>query len=638
MMQKRILSTVNTTGTAGLPALLIILPCLLFSACLSIATQEERLSPPLKSAGEYRMEDIRRYAEENPVLAIHLAGVYRSRFGSAGEGPPQDAAMLESLEARARENLQEAQALAIREERWDDAASLARSLEAVGVPVENTGMEADFVLAEAKKLLEAGNTLAGFLAAVRSHGMRPLGPEDALFFLEQAVKARQRRTAAFFLAAAERALEQTAGDGGPESAPNFGEVPEELRRYAQERDSPQDMIKGVATVIIDRGIRLERGRGIPDRVLGSAFFVDASGLLVTNYHVIASEVDPTYEGYSRMTIRMGDSTSPRIPARVIGWDKTLDLALIKTEITPEYVFSVVDRVIPPVGDSVLAIGSPGGLEKTVTMGIVSALSRRFLQIGDVIQIDAAVNHGNSGGPVVDTSGRLVGIVFAGIEQYQGLNFAVPAERLAAALPAMLAGGKAERPWLGLTIAETSGGAEIIYTSPLTPASDQQIPEGSFIRSINGRQISAPQGLLIPALQDLLFQLRPGELVVLETAAGKDAPAVRHVLMTVPRPEFPLAEAVKLDSRERMAAPLFGLVLAPTVGKTFSNSYLIKKVIRGSIADDAGLSESDPISIRGFRVEEKAGYVLMEINVKKRQAGYMETTMQLPALLDSPDTL
>jgi hypothetical protein len=240
--------------------------------------------------------------------------------------------------------------------------------------------------------------------------------------------------------------------------------------------------------------------------------------------------------------------------------------------------------------------------------------------------------------VVDTSGRLVGIVFAGIDQYPGLNFAVPAERLAAALPAMLKGGRAERPWLGLTVAETASGAEIVYTAPLTPASDQQIPEGVYIRTINGEEVKAPQGLLIPALQDVLFQARPGELVALEVSRRKDGPLERHVLITVPRPEIPLAEAVKLDSRERMAAPLFGLVLAPTVGRSFSPSYLVKKVIRGSIADEAGLSEEDPVSIRGFRVEEKDGYVLMEINVKKRRAGYMETTMQLPALLDSPDTL
>ena len=96
--------------------------------------------------------------------------------------------------------------------------------------------------------------------------------------------------------------------------------------------------------------------------------------------------------------------------------------------------------------------------------------------------------------------------------------------------------------------------------------------------------------------------------------------------------------MKLDSRERMAAPLFGLILAPTVGNSFSPSYLVKKVIRGSVADEAGLSESDPVWIRGFRVVEKDGYGLMEISVKKRQAGYMEATMQLMPLLDSPDTL
>jgi S1-C subfamily serine protease len=398
------------------------------------------------------------------------------------------------------------------------------------------------------------------------------------------------------------------------------------------------MIKGVATVLVDRGMRIERGRGFPDRVLGSAFFVDASGYLITNYHVISSEVDPKYEGYSRMYIRLGDSTSPRFPAKVVGWDKAMDLALIKTEYKPEFVFSVVDRVIPQVGDTVLAIGSPVGLEKTVTSGIVSALSRRFLQIGDVIQIDAAVNHGNSGGPVIDTSGRLVGIVFAGIEQYQGLNFAVPAERLAAALPAMIAGGKAERPWLGLSLSETLSGAEIIYAAPNTPASEHRLGEGTRIKAINGQEVKAAQGMLIPALQDAIFQSRPGELVALETVDASGMETRKRIIMTVPRPDIPLAEAAKVDSRERMAAPLFGLILSPFEGQSLSSTYLVKKVVRGSIADEAGISDQDPVSIRGFRIVEDDGYALMEINVKKRRMGYMETTMQLPALLDSPDTL
>jgi S1-C subfamily serine protease len=605
----------------------LLVPALLLS-CLSTADQEKRLAPH-RSAGEVRLDDIRRYAAEDPAKAIHLIGTYRIVYGPESpspEGPASDTAgILDALETEAVGNLQKAQREAINEERWDDAASLARSLASLGVAVENTGNEPDFVLANAKKLLSEGNDLAAFLAAVRAHGLQPLGFDDALRFLERAAAVKQRRTAAFFLGAAE-------------SAADSGGVPASLRQYAQGRDSPQDMIKGVATVLIDRGYRIERGLGYRDQVLGSAFFVDASGLLITNYHVIESEVDPSYEGYSRMTIRLGDSASARIPAKVIGWDKAMDLALIKAEIAPEYVFSVVDRVLPQVGDMVLAIGSPGGLEKTVTSGIVSALSRRFLQIGDVIQIDAAVNHGNSGGPVLDTAGRLVGIVFAGIEQYQGLNFAVPAERLAAALPAMIRGGKAERPWLGLTVSETSAGAEIIYAAPYTPAADQRITEGSFIKAINGEQIRAPQGLLIPALQDSLFQTRPGELVALDTAAPGTGEVSSRILMTVPRPDVPLADAAKIDSRERMAAPLFGLILAPTIGKSLSSSYLVKKVVRGSIADEAGLSEQDPVSIRGFRIAEKDGYALMEINVKKKRLGYLETTMQLPAALDSPDTL
>ena len=112
----------------------------------------------------------------------------------------------------------------------------------------------------------------------------------------------------------------------------------------------------------------------------------------------------------------------------------------------------------------------------------------------------------------------------------------------------------------------------------------------------------------------------------------------RILQTAERPPVPLAEAAKLDSRERMTAPLFGLVLEPSVGGALSPSYLIKKVVRGSIADEAGLSAQDPVSIHGLRLEEKDGYALLDINVKKKRAGYFETSMRLPVSLDSPDTL
>jgi S1-C subfamily serine protease len=579
--------------------------------CVSPARAEKRLAPP-QSTGDLRIADIQRYALEDPVRAIHSIGVYRSIYKDA-----QGEEIL-ALENQAIQNLKDAQALSIQEKRWEDAASLARSLATQGIRAESTGMEPDLLLADARDQLSAGNNLPAFLNAVRSHDLKPLEVPEALIFLERAAAVKQRRAAAFFFSIIEE---------------HGGTVPENLRQFALGQDTAGDMIKGVVTVLVNRGFRIQRGAGSADWVLGSAFFVDPSGLMITNYHVIASEVDPTYEGYSRMYIRLGDASSPRIPAKVIGWDKTMDLALIKAEIKPEYVFSLVDWVIPQVGDTVYAIGSPAGLEKTVTRGIVSALGRRLLQIGDVMQIDAAVNHGNSGGPVVDMEGHLVGIVFAGVEQFDGINFAVPAERLAAALPAMIVGGKAQRPWLGLTVSETPRGAEIIYVAPYTPAAEQQLPEGVFITSINDEEVNVPQGALIPALQDLLFSGRPGELVALTRSDG-----VRHVLMTAPRSDIPLAEAAKKDSRERMAAPLFGLILAPSMNRGLSASYLVKKVVRGSIADSAGLSEQDPVSIRGFRLEEADGYALLDINVKKRRMGYLETYMRLPAPLDSPDTL
>ncbi|MCL2440700.1 MAG: S1C family serine protease [Treponema sp.] len=596
---------------------------IILSGCRSLKNTDD--TPP-RSTSSIRLGDIERQLQENPVNALNLIYIYKEVYSVTNitESENEDWLLLALYEKQAIENLIELQEKAIREERWDDAASFGRSIASIGVTTANTGKEAAFTLSFAKKKLEEGDNLSAFLAAVRSHEIQPMDAASAVLFLGKAVEARQRRSSAYFLAAA--------------TAAGARNIPENLRTYATGRDTFSDMIKGVATVIVDRGFRIERGMGMPDRVLGSAFFVDSSGLLITNYHVIASEVDPRHRGYSRMFIRMGDSTSPRIPARVIGWDKALDLALIKTEIETEYVFSLVDRVVPRVGDTVLAIGSPLGLEKTVTSGIVSALGRRFLQIGNVIQIDAAINSGNSGGPIIDSEGRLVGVAFAGIAQHQGLNFAVPAERLAAALPAMIKGGRAPRPWLGLTLCETFNGAEIIYTAPNTPAAHHKVSEGFFIRTVNGKRVTASQGGLIPALQNELFMCGPGELVAFETVNREGTTVERRVMMTVRRPDLPLLDAARIDRRDRIAAPLFGMQLTPLQSGFFSSNFRVNRVVRGSIADEAGISEDDPISINRLRIMENEGFAILEISIKKRRMGYLETNMTLPVWLDSPDTL
>lgn len=591
-----------------------IVPLLVFAgmiaaALVSCASATERLTPP-RASNETRLEDIQSALRSSPERAIQLIASFRNRYGP--NFSDSVASRLTDFSRDAEASLERAFNQAMDKRDWLGAVSYSRSLRAIGSRLERP-TEATLVRKAARDFLAAGDDVQAFLAYASTIPELPLDPEDLKPFLDRAVESKQRRTAAYFINWAKAA-------GLP--------VPATATDFAARKDLPSEMVKGVATVWVDRGIKIEKGMGIPDRVIGSAFFIDRRGYLITNYHVIQSEVDPEYEGYSRAFIRLGDASKPRIPVKVVGWDPVMDLALLKAEVEPEFVFSVLDEATLDPGERVLAIGSPAGLESTVTAGIVSATGRRLLQLGDVVQIDAAVNHGNSGGPVVDSDGRLAGVVFAGIEQFEGINFAVPIARLQAALPALYRGGKVSRPWLGLALHQDDQSIEIVYVCPDTPAADQAVPPGTFIESLDGVPATA-----VSQLQDILLLRRPGELVRLTGSGGLD-----YTLMTVERPKRPLEDAAKVDTRERVAAPLFGLFLSPAGGGFFSPTYTVKRVLRGSIADEAGLSENDPVSIKGFKVDSKLGAAFIDLFVKKRRMGYLESTIRLPAALDSPDTL
>ncbi|MBO4403857.1 MAG: trypsin-like peptidase domain-containing protein, partial [Treponema sp.] len=173
-----------------------------------------------------------------------------------------------------------------------------------------------------------------------------------------------------------------------------------------------DFINGTVTVYVDKGIKIERGLGYTDAVLGSGFFISKDGYIVTNHHVISDCVDPEYEGFSRLYIKLAEDPDTRIPAKVIGYDSSLDIALIKAEVEAPYVFTLGSSSDLETGTEVYAIGSPLGLEKTITRGIISSTDRRLMLSAKVFQLDAAVNSGNSGGPLIDGAGRVQAIVFA----------------------------------------------------------------------------------------------------------------------------------------------------------------------------------------------------------------------------------
>ncbi len=393
-------------------------------------------------------------------------------------------------------------------------------------------------------------------------------------------------------------------------------------------EAPMDkMVRGTVTIWVNKGIKIERGVGTPDRVIGSGFFIDPRGYLLTNYHVIESEVNPKYEGYSRLFVRPSDRVEARIPAKVVGYDRIFDLALVKAELTPEYIFSSAADPELKVGNPILAIGSPAGLENTVTSGIVSATGRRFLQLGDTVQVDVPINYGNSGGPLLDAGGHLVGVVFAGIEQFEGVNFVIPFSWVNKVLPGLYRGGEARHPWLGMAVHETDQGLEVLYTLPGGPAAAAGLESGDLLQSLNAAELRK-----LGPMQAALLELAPGTLVSLSWKRGLQS--FSGYLSLAERPFSPLEEALAKDRRERVLYPLFGMRLAKTGTFLWRNSYVVERVLAGSVADETGLSEGDPLTIQAWKVNEEQRYALVQIVVKKRKSGFLESAVQLAAYLET----
>jgi Do/DeqQ family serine protease len=238
------------------------------------------------------------------------------------------------------------------------------------------------------------------------------------------------------------------------------------------------------------------------RSLGSGVMVDASGLVVTNNHVI--------EGADQVKVSLSDKRE--FEAEIVLKDSRTDLAVLRLKDTkekfPTLDFSNSDDLL--VGDVVLAIGNPFGVGQTVTHGIISALARTQVGITDYqffIQTDAAINPGNSGGALVDMTGKLVGVntaIFSRSGGSQGIGFAIPANMVRVVVASAKSGGKAvKRPWLGARlqnitpeIAETLGlktpsGALVVNVTPNSPAAKAGLKVSDLVVAIDGQPIEDP---------------------------------------------------------------------------------------------------------------------------------------------------
>jgi len=417
-----------------------------------------------------------------------------------------------------------------------------------------------------------------------------------------------------------------------------------------------DFIKGTVTVWVDKGVTVQNRVGYNEIALGSGFFIDDAGYIITNYHVIQSEVDPKYEGFSRLYIKLAGKSDERIPAKVIGWDASVDLALIKADVKPGFVFQLGSASDLEVGDRIIAVGSPLGLEHTVTSGIISAVARDVGMPGKVIQIDAAVNSGNSGGPVVDDNGKVQGVVFAGLMQYQGLNFVIPVESLKAELAALSCGGEILHPWIGMagrtkkvySSDEEGIGVEVLYVLPAGIADYADIKPGDIICSFDGipvKNMDELHNAMIPAGTD--------RIVEIEVMSGDETPTSvpndtnlqsddetgtpiqnrRTVKIYLEkRPEYPGLIICENDLLYKAFYPVVGMELEPV--SSSRRKFAVKSVIKGSIADESGFSEGDPVEIISAEPAPDKSYLYVEVYAKKRRKGYLGVNLGFTVPLDS----
>jgi S1-C subfamily serine protease len=246
---------------------------------------------------------------------------------------------------------------------------------------------------------------------------------------------------------------------------------------------------------------------------GTGFVVRTDGTIVTNAHVVSDA--------ETAVVRFGD-TGRQVQAEVRGSDPSSDLAVLKVDpgdsgpLRP-LPLANSDRV--QVGDAVVAIGHPFGLDRTATAGIVSGVGREIqapngFQIDQVIQTDAPINPGNSGGPLLDARGRVVGvnsqIATGGAGGSVGIGFAVPSNRVRDVLPALSRGEHIERAYLGVTTAPNARGAEVVDVASGSPAAGADLRAGDLITGIDGREVDEPEDV-----SNALDSLKPGDRVQLE---------------------------------------------------------------------------------------------------------------------------
>jgi serine protease Do len=358
-----------------------------------------------------------------------------------------------------------------------------------------------------------------------------------------------------------------------------------------------------------------RGGSMPEREmtsLGSGFVIDPKGYVVTNYHVVAQA--------ETVSVVFSDDTT--LKARVVGADPKTDLALLKVEPkTPLAYVSFGDSDALRVGDWVVAVGNPFGLGGSVSAGIVSARGRNINAgpFDDFIQTDAAINRGNSGGPLFNRKGEVVGInsaIYSPTGSNIGISFAVPSVLAKPVIDQLKTGGKLHRGWLGVKIqevtrevAESLGlgkprGALVLEVDTKGPAEGSGILPGDVVVAFNGKPIDEMRNL-----PRYVAEAKVGTRAEITVWRRGEEKTYRVTLGELPEAPKPGAKPGVIGEKGAPLAPeklQRGMALEPLTPK-LRESYNVAKNITGLIV--TGVKEDSVAAARGIR----PGDVLVEAN-------------------------
>ena len=330
---------------------------------------------------------------------------------------------------------------------------------------------------------------------------------------------------------------------------------------------------------------------------GSAFFISKDGYLLTNHHVV--------EDASKVTIRLNDRRE--IDATVVGSDERTDVALLKVKGSdfPELRTGNVDRL--RVGEPVLAIGSPFGFDYSASAGIVSAKMRNMMGETSVpfIQTDVALNPGNSGGPLFNQNGEVVGVnsrIFSGTGGYMGLSFSIPIDVAMDVADQLKKNGKVTRSYLGVmlqdidrNLAESYNlpkpeGSLVTQVTPNSPAAKAGFKSGDVILKFNGSAISRTSDLL-----NYLNRTLPNQVIQLQVLRDDKVRNISATLTTAPD-DTP----AKVEQTAQQKGPVLGVTIRNLTANEQSQldvkgGILVQEVKLGGIAAQSRMIAGDIIT-------------------------------------------